>query len=148
MKSVAASLYNFLDHDQNGRVSFNELLLKIYPNLSALHIRTIDGWTEDYNLNFNLSSNLKPARRQDDTKKRVLPKACLPRFQEMFAFYDRTRKGYIDLDDMRKVLAEVCSEKEILELFEDSDRDGDGRLSLLEFANVILPMDLEIEGLQ
>jgi Ca2+-binding EF-hand superfamily protein len=66
----------------------------------------------------------------------------------MFAFYDRSCKGYIDLDDMRKVLAEVCSEKEILELFEDSDRDGDGRLSLLEFANVILPMDLEIEGLQ
>jgi len=44
MKSVAASLYNFLDHGQNGRVSFKELLLKLYPNLTAHHIITIDRW--------------------------------------------------------------------------------------------------------
>lgn len=44
MKSVAASLYNFLDHDQNGKVSFKELLLKIYPNLTQNHIATVDAW--------------------------------------------------------------------------------------------------------
>ena len=49
---------------------------------------------------------------------------------------------------MRKILSEVCSEREILDLFEESDKDADGRLSLVEFTNVILPMDLEIEGLQ
>jgi Ca2+-binding EF-hand superfamily protein len=48
----------------------------------------------------------------------------------MFTFYDRTRKGYIDLDDMRKVLSEVCSEKEIVDLFDDSDKDKDGRLTM------------------
>lgn len=66
----------------------------------------------------------------------------------MFGFYDRNRKGFIDLDDMRKVLSEVCAEREIVELFEDSDKDRDGRLTMQEFANVILPSDLEIEGLQ
>ena len=35
-----------------------------------------------------------------------------------------------------------------MELFEESDRDKDGKLSLSEFSNVILPADLEIEGLQ
>lgn len=49
---------------------------------------------------------------------------------------------------MRKVLSEVCADREIVELFEDSDKDRDGRLTLQEFANVILPSDLEIEGLQ
>jgi Ca2+-binding EF-hand superfamily protein len=49
---------------------------------------------------------------------------------------------------MQRVLNEVCSENEIIELFEESDKDGDGRLNLHEFANVILPADLEIEGLQ
>ena len=29
----------------------------------------------------------------------------------MFSFYDRDNKGYIDLEDMRKVLSEVCPEK-------------------------------------
>jgi len=81
MKSVAASLYNFLDHDQNGRVSFKELLLKIYPNLTNQHITTIDKWCDEYNVNFNIKNKIKVNRRQDETKKRVLPKACLTRFK-------------------------------------------------------------------
>lgn len=60
----------------------------------------------------------------------------------MFAFYDRDRKGYIDLEDMQRVLSEVCSENEVAELFDESDKDRDGRISLQEFANVILPVDL------
>lgn len=97
MKSVAASLYNFLDHDQNGRVSFKELLLKIYPDLAPHHISVIDLWCEEYNLNFNVKNKVKINKTQEETKKRVLPKACLVRFKEMFTFYDRNRKGYIDL---------------------------------------------------
>jgi len=46
MKSVAASLYNFLDHNQNGKVSFKELLMKIYPNLTMQHIIAIDRWCD------------------------------------------------------------------------------------------------------
>lgn len=109
MKSVAASLYNFLDHDQNGKVNFKELLLKIYPNLTPQHLITIDRWCEEYTVTFNLKGRTRPNRRQDDSKKRVLPKACLARFREMFSFYDSERKGYIVLQDMQKVLGEVCS---------------------------------------
>lgn len=62
----------------------------------------------------------------------------------MFSFYDQERKGYITLEDMQRVLSEVCTEAEILDLFQESDKDRDGKLSLQEFANVILPSDLEI----
>jgi Ca2+-binding EF-hand superfamily protein len=62
----------------------------------------------------------------------------------MFSFYDQERKGYITLEDMQRVLSEVCTEAEILDLFQESDKDQDGKLSLQEFANVILPSDLEI----
>lgn len=81
MKSVAASLYNFLDQDQNGRVTFKELMLKIYPNLTPLHLTVVDHWCEEYAANFNIKQRTKPNRRQDDSKKRVLPKACLNRFR-------------------------------------------------------------------
>lgn len=82
MKSVAASLYNFLDHNQNGKVSFNELILKIYPNLPQKHIKVIDKWSEEYNTNFNIKSKVAKSNKQpDDAKKRVLPKTCLPRFK-------------------------------------------------------------------
>jgi len=46
MKSVAASLYNFLDEDQNGRVTFKELLMKIYPTLMPHHLSAIDRWCD------------------------------------------------------------------------------------------------------
>lgn len=114
MKSVAASLYNFLDHDQNGKVNFRELLLKIYPNLATNHLLTVDHWCDEYTATFNLKGRARPSRRQDDSKKRVLPKACLARFREMFSFYDKEHKGFILLQDMQKVLGEVCSEGEIL----------------------------------
>lgn len=144
MKSVAASLYNFLDQDQNGKVTFRELLLKIYPNLTSFHLTVVDHWIEEYAANFNIKQRSRPNRRQEENKKRVLPKTCMTRFKEMFSFYDKERKGYISLEDMQRVLSEVCSEAEILELFQESDKDRDGKLSLQEFANVILPSDLEI----
>lgn len=65
MKSVAASLYNFLDHNQNGKVSFKELLMKIYPNLTMQHIICIDRWCDEYNANFNIKNKIKINKNQD-----------------------------------------------------------------------------------
>lgn len=96
MKSVAASLYNFLDDDQNGKVNFKELLVKIYPNLAQPHIQIIEKWINDYATNFNVRSQIKDINKQDD-KKRVLPKVCLKKFKEMFQFYDKKNKGYIEI---------------------------------------------------
>lgn len=41
MKSVAASLYNFLDRKQNGKVTFEELIIKLYPDLTKQHLKLI-----------------------------------------------------------------------------------------------------------
>jgi hypothetical protein len=46
MKSVAASLYNFLDQKQSGKVTFEELVLKLYPDLTENHLIMIRDWSE------------------------------------------------------------------------------------------------------
>ena len=46
MKSVAASLFNFLDKHQNGKIHFLDLVTKLYPNLSQKHLETISVWSE------------------------------------------------------------------------------------------------------
>jgi hypothetical protein len=46
MKSVAASLYNFLDQKQTGKVNFIELVHKLYPDLTKQHIHTIISWSD------------------------------------------------------------------------------------------------------
>lgn len=41
MKSVAASLYNFLDKNQNGKVSFIEFIRRLYPALNRDQLNLI-----------------------------------------------------------------------------------------------------------
>ena len=38
MKSIAASLFNFLDKKQNGKIDFLDLVTKLYPNLTKKHL--------------------------------------------------------------------------------------------------------------
>lgn len=40
------------------------------------------------------------------------------------------KKGFVVYEDLKRVLGEVCSDKEMQELFEDSDKDCDGKLTL------------------
>jgi hypothetical protein len=37
MKGVAASLFNFLDGNKNGQVTFKKLIYKLYPDIMANH---------------------------------------------------------------------------------------------------------------
>ena len=53
----------------------------------------------------------------------------------------------MDIENLRQVLGNASTEKEIKEIFEKCDVDGDEKLTLKEFAHVLLPPDLEIEGL-
>lgn len=64
----------------------------------------------------------------------------------MFDFFDKGRKGYVDLDDLRRVLSDVSTDKEITTVFEDNDKNKDGKLDMREFMHILLPIDLEIEG--
>lgn len=62
-------------------------------------------------------------------KKRV-PKTCITRLKELFKFFDGNNKGYVDINDLRTILGRACTEKEISTLFDSSDADGDGKLTL------------------
>jgi Ca2+-binding EF-hand superfamily protein len=62
----------------------------------------------------------------------------------MFDFFDKENKGYVDLEDLRRVLSDVSTDKEILTAFEDNDKNKDGKLDLREFMHILLPVDLDI----
>lgn len=48
----------------------------------------------------------------------------------------------MSLEDLRRVLGRACTDKEINYLFESSDEDKDGKLTIKEFVHVLLPPDL------
>jgi len=58
MKRVIISLFNFLDRDQNGEVSFEDLLMRLYPNLSQNQLVTVQGWIKQYQKTFQLDLRL------------------------------------------------------------------------------------------
>lgn len=96
MKSVAASLFNFLDKKQHGKIDFLDLVTKLYPNLSQKHLQTIQFWSDEYNKNFNCDRKTKPSR-DEEIKKRILPKTCIPRLEELFEFFDKEKKGFVTI---------------------------------------------------
>ena len=44
MKRVTASLFNFLDEKQQGTVSFEDMIMKMYPSLEKSHLDIINFW--------------------------------------------------------------------------------------------------------
>lgn len=62
----------------------------------------------------------------------------------MFDFFDKGKKGYVDLEDLKRVLGDVSTDKEIVAAFEDNDKNKDGKLDLKEFMHILLPIDLDI----
>lgn len=67
--------------------------------------------------------------------------------REIFALFDREKKGWVSLDNLKVMFKESFTEKEIIELFAEKDVDKDGKLNLEEFIRILLPSDVSIEGL-
>jgi Ca2+-binding EF-hand superfamily protein len=68
------------------------------------------------------------------------PDSSLAEFRRMFNIFDVERKGYIELEQVRKIAREVgetLNEKQLIELFVKSDLDGDGKVSFQDFYNVM-----------
>ena len=95
MKSISVSLYNFLDHKKNGKVTFVELVERIYPHLIKTDLNTIVEWSQEYSQNFNLYSKIKANKKLSENKKKSLPKSCIPRLNQFFKLFDHDNKGYV-----------------------------------------------------
>ena len=62
---------------------------------------------------------------------------------EAFKTYDNTEKGYITIEDLRRVLKkynDCLPEDQVRLLFRDLDIDGDGIISFKDFIRAMMPM--------
>jgi hypothetical protein len=64
-----------------------DLVRKLYPSLSAKHLSTIQMWSDEYNHNFSIDKKIKVSQ-EDEGKKRVLPRTCIFRLEELYRFFD------------------------------------------------------------
>lgn len=93
MKRITISLFNYLDCNENGKVSFKEMVNAIYPNLmkSRFHSEIINNWTKEYyTAKRNFLNRKKLVKKQ--TKYR-LPEHGLKRLKAIFRMFDVERNG-------------------------------------------------------
>ena len=60
--------------------------------------------------------------------------------ERVFKLFDSNRNGYISLEDMKRVakeLGEDISEKELAEIISRADLNGDSKLDIEDFYNVM-----------
>ncbi|CAG9827653.1 unnamed protein product [Diabrotica balteata] len=57
-----------------------------------------------------------------------------------FKLFDENGKGFITVDDFKKVVMELdkdLTDEEILEMINEADRDGDGEVNLNDFLRML-----------
>eukprot|EP01022_Parablepharisma_sp_SALTPOND_P019739 TRINITY_DN3411_c0_g1_i1.p1 TRINITY_DN3411_c0_g1~~TRINITY_DN3411_c0_g1_i1.p1 ORF type:complete len:545 (-),score=58.97 TRINITY_DN3411_c0_g1_i1:101-1735(-) len=129
-------LFSAFDTDDDGQISKDELVLG-YKSLNMYEdaaekeakevIRHVDlniNGTIDYN-EF-LVANLK---RQQISSERNL--------KEAFRFFDQKQKGYIDIEDLRRIFGGICSEEKLFTIVDDVDMNHDGKISFEEFKEMM-----------
>lgn len=88
MRSITASLFNFLDRKQTGLVTFEDLVKKLYPGLKPSNYATIMRWMDEYQKIYDPDKK-RTTEKKEDNKKRTLPKNCLIRLREIFELFDK-----------------------------------------------------------
>jgi centrin-1 len=71
---------------------------------------------------------------------RISDKNTRDDIERVFKLFDSNRNGYISLDDMKRVakeLGEDISEKELGEIIARADLDGDSKLTIEDFYQVM-----------
>lgn len=110
MKRVTASLFNFLDSQQRGTVNFEQLLIKLYPTLTKVHLKLIGNWIKQYIKTFaaeNKDIILDTKDEKVGKRKRVLPRTALKRIKEVFDHLDEDQKGCKKCKESDKVIHQL-----------------------------------------
>ncbi|XP_022954917.1 calcium-dependent protein kinase 10-like [Cucurbita moschata] len=130
---VIRDMFSLMDTDNDGKVSFEELkagLKKVGSQLGEpemkmlMEVADVDGnGVLDYGEFVAVTIHLQ--RMENDEH-----------FRRAFMFFDKNESGFIELDELRKALADEASETDsdvLNEIMREVDTDKDGRISYDEF---------------
>lgn len=152
MFKVTNSLFNYLDKNLSNSVTFDELVKRIYPDITLENIammkRTIKRKQDILHMDnpkFNLGlGNIISDKAKEKRVDKVLSKRYMKRMFEIFLLFDRDLKGFVTLADITRHF-DTHSDKDIENLFAKYDSDHDGKMSFEEFSKFILPRGYTID---
>ena len=137
MKRITISLFNFMDQNSSGKVSFHEMIHAIYPSLLKIkrHSELINNWMQEYN---TAKSNFTKRKRVEKRAKIKLPEHGIERLKKIFQTFDKDRKGYFTYDEFKAQLSDMLPETEIKKLFEEKNLKGDGKMTFSDYIRMVV----------
>lgn len=123
--------FEFFDPERKGRLTAKEMHAKLaifYPNLSAKDVKAL----------------ITEPMFTKDVLRRLLENNHLAEFdpvKQAFSVYDPNGTGFVDLDTLARIFSDLgfgdITQDDIDVLIEASDVDGDGRISLSDFREMM-----------
>lgn len=133
--NFSESLFRAMDGNNDGSVEFSELLRLLYPFASERELQTMLGWvaTPEPEVHF---------------EEFTLSGQQLREVHSMFHLYDKDHSGAISPAEFRQAMKRCGLDAEETEaLFAQADVNGDRRISLQEFTDLMKQTLFEGEGL-
>ena len=104
LRRIAVSLFNFLDKDQNGYLSFEEMLFKIIPGASKEQVFHMMEWVrEEDDITEKAVVNYKmPTLQQKKSQLKYLNFQQMRDYIHVFVNIDHDLDGHITVENFRK----------------------------------------------
>jgi Ca2+-binding EF-hand superfamily protein len=119
-------MFESLDRDGSGRVQFTELLHELYPQATRAQV-----------LRMAQSVGLfRDERRGGDAERKRFTPEELSEIAAIFKLYDTDGSGTIEIAELRG-LFEGISDEDLNRMLAEVDADGDSKLNLGEFAQLV-----------
>ncbi|XP_076809790.1 neo-calmodulin-like [Clavelina lepadiformis] len=131
------AIFNLFDRDRNGVIDIEDLKITLH---STRHYATYD---ELNDIIKDISKNGKDFIEYDDFEKfaeNQLEDCRDDLVRDAFQVFDCDQDGYINKNDLRKLITNFLSsptEEELNDLLEEADRNGDGQIDFEDFVNAI-----------
>jgi len=140
------SLFNFLDKEKKGTISFEEMLYKIVPGAKKWHVEKMLGWVEtEDNIKVNSLMNYKtPMNWKNMDIPKQLTFGQIRDYVHVFTRYDDDFDGNLSKEEFERAFQGVMDQRVIDSCFEDPISGLPCKMGLVEFLKLIKPTECVI----
>ena len=120
------AMFEAIDTDTDGEVDFGELLCAIFPLASQRELATMVSWVEP--------DECSSTEEEEDS----LDEEDRQEIRAIFTLYDMDKSDDLSLSELQEAFSSFMSGDEVEALFREADRDGNQRIDLEEFTELIV----------
>lgn len=139
------SMFNYFDIYMTGYVTFEEFLIRSFPQASQEKLTTMLNWVKEREREMRMTVNTRNIKKARAPKRKLTENTGRD-YRLLFDLYDLNKDGFLDFEEISNALGTLISKERIKVLLE---RHGtNGKVDFQSFLNIMLPNDLIPDNLK